>query len=1172
MNGILSGDKISDNMFESYIELEYTVNQSISIKNYEASSSLWYKYNLTPEEGKIVVVYNGMFTKKPVIYIENDAGKERLSPTDGKILPGSGTEDDPYLLDKDTIDLYLDKEHDDNGYANVLAPYDGTYAIVVDGKLQTINAIANTPLFNTSQINTGSYVGPESGINSGSFIDDNSDEATFIEKAISWFLRIIGSGIYALIGLILGQRVSIDDLIFNNYDNTRLGFFKESGIPAGDFVSIIAEPLNYIFNAFRNIAIVAYLIILIYMAIKVLLQSTAGQRSKFKEIIIYWLEGIAILFLFPYVMKYSIELNDALVQYIEEYKPDIDLGKTPEITGSISDIDFDEQSEKTEDPQNYMDAMKKLSKEKGWLAYTICWLVMVFQVITFVTIYFKRVLITLFLIAIFPLVTIYYALDKIADGDSQAFNHWFKEFLLNIFMQTFHAINYVLVMGIITKIGAMGSASGGSRVNFIIMIFGITYITKGEAILRGIFGQLKGGGAGTVNSAAESAFKATVAINAIRGGISSIKKMKAPFTKAATALNTISMAKLESREKRAELALKAYKTNDEVKNAINGALNSTSDGDDLNTYMNMLRKYANSKDTIERKELKKEIDKFMNKYPAKYKELEEMMRISEAQENFKMREHLTRAEIDESINIILKAKRAGGNKAKLVEDLNEAELRGILAKHKEEIRVLNSVKPQKKKSNVFERAKKGNKKLKPGKGRRVKSPEMEQASARVSDQNKTRVQEQEQKVSEKSQASRSTSQSKKSGTKIENAPDYQRRDNSVSEIRRKVARTRLERLETYSNAEKWLERKYGIIREDNEEEEKTRHTQRTQTYIIRKVATNFEERRAERIVEQASNNILREIREDPKNNYSTRPIDEIASYSIIADSIAKINNADSGEFSYETLWESVSNLQREINNGYELSKQIVAQRKIDIVPFKINLAKEIVNNSSRLSGTPKEKQKILDQAYETLQEAAKQERFDYITEEVQVPIDQLEKGKKPIAKKKKQILTQEEEKTINEILNSEIHTPEPEVDIAHERYVAATELAKGILGVVGGIVGGTIGTAAGLTFSKQGEMLGTTSTMSSTFTSAGQKIGEFPITVVDYLHRGVGYKDENPNPIQQNQMQEKINRAREAGREKRKKIEERLTSRSKRVILTDSKGRIVREETGEDTFGNPIIK
>ena len=55
-------------------------------------------------------------------------------------------------------------------------------------------------------------------------------------------------------------------------------------------------------------------------------------------------------------------------------------------------------------------------------------------------------------------------------------------------------------------------------------------------------------------------------------------------------------------------------------------------------------------------------------------------------------------------------------------------------------------------------------------------------------------------------------------------------------------------------------------------------------------------------------------------------------------------------------------------------------------------------------------------------------------------------------------------------------------------------------------------------------------------------------------------------------MQEKINRAREAGREKRKKIEERLTSRSKRVILTDSKGRIVREETGEDTFGNPIIK
>jgi len=49
-----------------------------------------------------------------------------------------------------------------------------------------------------------------------------------------------------------------------------------------------------------------------------------------------------------------------------------------------------------------------------------------------------------FLIVIAPLITITYSIDKVSDDRAQAFSTWFKEFIVNVFVQPVHAIIYLV--------------------------------------------------------------------------------------------------------------------------------------------------------------------------------------------------------------------------------------------------------------------------------------------------------------------------------------------------------------------------------------------------------------------------------------------------------------------------------------------------------------------------------------------------------------------------------------------------------------------------------------------------------------------------------------------------------------------------------------------------------
>lgn len=345
-------------------------------------------------------------------------------------------------------------------------------------------------------------------------LEEEIPEAEFYEIVMSWFIRKMGQVLSGLISILAGEKLSIDALVFDQYSRTTLTFFsndlkyydRENELLVG-----AQGPLNAIFSIFRKIAVLCYMITLVYMGIRVLFVATADKKAKYKEILFSWVKGVAILYLFPYVMRYAILLNHGFVTYLYDNTSGIFEGKNAVIEsvqggiGVASDVPISSSG-------NYMTDMYIQAEETQLLSYAICWFIMLIQVVQFLIVYMKRLITVMFMIAIFPLVVITYAIDKIGDGKSQAFDHWCKEFILQVFVQSFHAVNYVLIMGIVFQ---LPNDDGG----WFLKIIGITYVAKGGDILRGLFAQMRGGAGkdGGPLSVAKSLIKTKAALGAIKG-------------------------------------------------------------------------------------------------------------------------------------------------------------------------------------------------------------------------------------------------------------------------------------------------------------------------------------------------------------------------------------------------------------------------------------------------------------------------------------------------------------------------------------------------------------------------------------------------------------------------------------------------------------------------------
>ena len=355
------------------------------------------------------------------------------------------------------------------------------------------------------------------------------------QKAVVRLLLSLGDYFVKLLNDIVGSDVTISNLIFNKVETVNPNFYD--GNNAGLAHIEIKEAISTWYTFFRRIAISIYVIAVLGIGIRVLLNSTAKGIQEAKSLFVEWMKGVIYLLLMPYGIWLLFKINETLVQEIcqasavSDYK--VGSSFTDGSEWSVEDIEYRSPEyvskytglrgfgtdsangyymKKVNDYAANFDLMRIVRAYAGatfLLSYTIIWYILIGQLLTFIYIYYKRYFMISFFIAIFPIMCIFQAIGIIKDGRSRAVSGWLGELISNIFTQFIHALIYTIITVLVVNLLNESLTSGLPTneldgfvsvtthtlplVNWILIIVAINFVPQGEKMLRKILKALSQG-------------------------------------------------------------------------------------------------------------------------------------------------------------------------------------------------------------------------------------------------------------------------------------------------------------------------------------------------------------------------------------------------------------------------------------------------------------------------------------------------------------------------------------------------------------------------------------------------------------------------------------------------------------------------------------------------------
>lgn len=221
-------------------------------------------------------------------------------------------------------------------------------------------------------------------------------------------------------------------------------------------------PIATWYKTLRAISLVGLLSVLLYIAIRIIISSTAAESAKYKKWLKNWVAAICLVFLIQFIMVGILEITQEITNV---------LGS--KVIGDPNTIN--EDSLMTSIRNNIGDNPEKYSTFPELLIY----LVLVIYTITFTIQYVKRVIYMAFLTMIAPLISLTYPLDKLKDGKAQAFDMWLKEYIYNSLLQVVHLLLYFMFVN---------SADTLVAENPIYALVAIGFLIPADKLIRRMFG------------------------------------------------------------------------------------------------------------------------------------------------------------------------------------------------------------------------------------------------------------------------------------------------------------------------------------------------------------------------------------------------------------------------------------------------------------------------------------------------------------------------------------------------------------------------------------------------------------------------------------------------------------------------------------------------------------
>ena len=221
----------------------------------------------------------------------------------------------------------------------------------------------------------------------------------------------------------------------NSYNAVSSDNKAEDAAKSGAGENGLQKIISNWYISFRNIAIVGLLSVLVYLGIRIVLSSTAGDKAKYKENLQNWVVALCLVFFMHYIMSGLLMITDQVNNLFDNVANNdiivkVDSGNKIFRTNLMGYIRFSAQSKSMYNA----------------FAYSALYIVLVIYTGIFTVIYFKRFLYMAFLTMIAPLVALTYPIDKAGDGKAQAFNMWFKEYVMHLVLQPVHLILYTALV------------------------------------------------------------------------------------------------------------------------------------------------------------------------------------------------------------------------------------------------------------------------------------------------------------------------------------------------------------------------------------------------------------------------------------------------------------------------------------------------------------------------------------------------------------------------------------------------------------------------------------------------------------------------------------------------------------------------------------------------------
>lgn len=248
--------------------------------------------------------------------------------------------------------------------------------------------------------------------------------------------------------------LTVQSMVFDRIELLNANYFAYN---ANTPNYVIKESVKNWYSGVRTIAIIASIIILIYMGIRMAISTLASDKAKYKKMFFDWLTSFIMIFVLHIIIIFMSNLSTSITYMLTE--------NAGALTLETRIMEY---------------RMEEISTAVGWdsITQTIIYFVLVFYQARFFIMYVKRFFTIGFLIVISPLITVSYAIDRAGDNRSQVFQSWGKELAVNLFIQPLHAFLYMVFMFIAEEIAVAAP---------IFAIIFLMALSRGEKIVKAIF-------------------------------------------------------------------------------------------------------------------------------------------------------------------------------------------------------------------------------------------------------------------------------------------------------------------------------------------------------------------------------------------------------------------------------------------------------------------------------------------------------------------------------------------------------------------------------------------------------------------------------------------------------------------------------------------------------------